>query len=103
MLKSYQAAVLCGVVLVAGIYSAHGDRWRESWRESRQACGEYRGWVLSENRRPKTPTKYVERRFWDEVVSEHNCKKLEVVKYSDTQPKTGTSWPEYLRSLQDES
>ena len=99
MLKSYQLTILCGVVLVAGIYSAHGERWQKEM----QVCGEYRGWVLSENRRPKTPTKYEDRVFWQEVASEHNCKELEIVKYSDTQPKTGISWPEYLRSLQDES
>ena len=70
MLKSYQLTILCGVVLVAGIYSAHGERWQEEMRD----------WVLSENRSPK------------------------IVKDSDTQPKTGISWPEYYRQLlQDES
>jgi len=99
MLKSYQVIILCGVVLVAGIYSAHG----EQWGESRRACGEYRDWVISESGSSKTPTKYEEIVFWHKVALEHNCKKLEIVKYSDTQPKTGISWPEYLRSLQDES
>lgn len=96
-MKLWQFFILCALIVATGTYVVNGD----DWQEARTACKEYREWVRFQNNRPRTPVDYRDEQVWKNIVSEHGCKELEIIKEtSESEGQKNMTWPEYLKSLQ---
>ena len=97
-MKLWQFVMLCALIVATGTYVVNGA----DWQEARTACKKYREWVRFQNNFPRTPVGYRDSLMWKNIISEHGCKELEIIKeISEPVGQKNMTWPEYLKSLQD--
>ena len=72
----FGAAVLCASVLIAGIYSAHGDAWKKERKyrqEVKKICADYKAHIDSERGRVQDWKSRQANSDWTSLSYKYGC------------------------------